>query len=210
MKRVVIVDYGVGNLLSVVRAVEAVGVQAVLTSDIKTIEKADRLILPGVGAFGHCVDEIKSRNLVEPIKIFCDSGKPLLGICVGMQLLHTLSMEFGEHNGLDIINGSVEKIPNINHHGVSNKVPYVGWAKLHVNKSCQDYRLKQIVDGKWFYHLHSYAAKTENEINTVAYYEYNDIKVTACVSKDNVIGVQFHPEKSSETGLEFLKYFFSL
>jgi glutamine amidotransferase len=210
MSRVLIVDYGIGNLLSVARAFEKVGCQPVITSDHKLIANADRLVLPGVGAFGHCMDEINARSLKEPIIEFVSKKRPLLCICVGMQVLHSIGKEFGEHKGLGFIEGMVDKIPQSAMHNIIHKLPYVGWSKLIVNEKANSSKYSEALIDKWFYFVHGFMATPKNESDILAYYNYNDVKVVACTAKDNIIGTQFHPEKSSEAGLSFIKRFISV
>lgn len=206
MKEVVVVDYGIGNLLSVARALEHVGAKAVLSSDFQTIVNADRLILPGVGAFGHCMKEIRERKLIEPIQTFIQKQRPLLGICVGMQVLHTVGMEFGKHAGLSLIDGVVDKIPNTSRPNRVHKIPYVGWAKLTINSNASHPFIGALKD-QWFYFVHGFMATPSQAQHVLAYYQYNDVSIAACTAKGNIMGVQFHPEKSAQSGLKLLEYF---
>lgn len=210
MKNVVLVDYGVGNLLSVARALEHIDASVELTSDINKIENADRVILPGVGAFGHCMDEIRARGLDDAIMNFVAKDRPLLGICVGMQVLHTIGKEFGEHKGLGLIGGVVDQLPSSKDALASHKIPYVGWAKLKPNDLAHENIMMDCLADQWFYFVHGFMASPEDKRDVVAYYVYNDINVVACTGKDNIIGTQFHPEKSAEAGLHFLKKFISI
>ncbi len=210
MNRVVVVDYGVGNLLSVSRALECAGSNVVLTSSPSEIMSADRLVLPGVGAFGDCMREISKRGLAEAIVGFAVTQRPLLGICVGMQVLHSIGKEFGDHKGLDLIKGTVDKIPSTKADNTSHKVPHIGWAQLHVNKASAENKLSPSLEGKWFYFVHGYMAIPSNEGDILAHYDYNGRNITACTHKDNIYGFQFHPEKSGEDGLRLLEKFLSM
>jgi len=210
MKSVTIIDYGIGNLLSVKRALQKVGFTEVyLAQTPKEIQHADRLVLPGVGAFANGMRGLTSRNLIDPITEHAAAKKPLLGICLGMQLLGTESYEFGKHAGLDLIPGSVKKIPNYNAQNISHKVPYVGWAELlsshknHLRKNI----LHNTPEGSALYFVHSYHFVAKNKTNVIAKYNYNGMSMTAAIQKDNVIGFQFHPEKSGDAGLKILKTF---
>lgn len=204
-KSVAIIDYGVGNLLSVHRALEACGASVKIVSTPQEILDSDRLILPGVGAFGNCMDELKKRELEQPILGFIQTGKPLLGICVGMQILHEIGEEFGEHRGLGIIPGRVNKISSSNLSQI-RKVPFVGWAPLISNHFGSSI-LHNINPDSFFYFVHSFKAETKSPQHTMACYDYDGLKITAMVHKDNVIGCQFHPEKSGKSGLKILDNF---
>lgn len=210
MSRVVVVDYGVGNLLSVSRALECVGSDAVLSSSPSEIMNADRLVLPGVGAFGDCMVEINTRGLADAIVGFASTERPLLGICVGMQVLHSIGKEFGNHKGLGLISGTVDKIPATKADRTPHKVPHIGWAQLHVNKANTEDKLSSNLEGKWFYFVHGYMAIPSNEDDILAHYDYNGRNITACTHKDNIYGFQFHPEKSGEDGLRLLEKFLSV
>lgn len=207
MTEVVIVDYGIGNLLSVARALEMVGAMPVLSADPQVISNADRLILPGVGAFGYCMQQIIDRHLEEPILRFAEKQRPLLGICVGMQVLHSLGEEYGEHRGLGLIKGMVKKIPAIGASNQQHKLPFIGWSKLNLNKSALSSRFNQVLSEKHFYFVHSYMAVPESPDHVLAYYTYNGVDIVAATQKDHFIGLQCHPEKSANSGLDFLRIF---
>lgn len=202
MKEISVVDYGVGNLFSVAHALEECGVNVKFVTKPEDILSAEKLILPGVGAFGDCIGEIRKRGIDEAIVEYAKSGKLLLGICVGMQVMLTKSFEFGEHAGLDLIPGTVEKISTSKTNGDSHKVPYVGWSKLQI--AADSVQFDKIRD-EWCYFVHSYMAKPNNPNDTKAHYDYNGHKITAIIAKENIIGCQFHPEKSGVVGLNFLK-----
>ncbi len=210
MKKVVLVDYGVGNLLSVSRALEVAGSNVILSSNPNEILNAERLVLPGVGAFGDCMKEIAKRNLAEAIIGFAGKNRPLLGICIGMQVLHSVGKEFGEHLGLNLIGGVVDKIPNTKVDGSMHKTPQIGWAKLYMNKANTENRLSPMLENNWFYFVHGYMASPSIDDDILAYYDYNGRKITACTHKGNIYGVQFHPEKSGKNGLKLLEKFLNL
>lgn len=213
MSTATVVDYGVGNLFSVKAALENCGVDKVIfaTSESEIID-ADRLILPGVGAFLNGMNGLRRSNLIEPIMSFIKTGRPLLGICLGMQMLGTESEEFGTYEGLNLIPGRVIKIPSGDGSGPSRKVPFVGWSEININRSerFQPNILSTIPDKSAIYLVHSYHFIPDSEENILAYYEYDGLKVCAAIQYENIIGLQFHPEKSALVGLKILKSFLSL
>lgn len=198
---IAIIDYGVGNLYSLACSFQKVGAEVVVTDSIKVLRKADKLLLPGVGAFGDAAEKLRASGLSDEIVSQAKAGKPLLGICLGMQLLFELGYEYGEHKGLGLISGSVRPISDV----ISGdlKIPHMGWNKLDIHKECP--LLKNINNGDHVYFVHSYFA-TECGENTVATAEYG-APLTAVVQKGNVFGCQFHPEKSGSVGLEILRAF---
>lgn len=196
-----IIDYGVGNLFSLQCSLKKIGVEAVVTKDADVIKNADRIILPGVGAFGDAAEKLRATGLVDVIKEQAQSGKPFLGICLGMQLLFDKGYEYGEHDGLGFIKGNV--IPLEGKIPAELNIPHMGWNALSLDKNCPLF--KYIEDGDFVYFVHSYFATDCNE-SVVATAEYG-IPVTAAVCKGNIFGCQFHPEKSGETGLKILKAF---
>ena len=197
-----IVDYGVGNLFSLQCSLNKLGVETIVTNDENVIRKADRIILPGVGAFGDAIKKLRSTGLVEVIKEEAENGKPFLGICLGMQLLFEKGFEYGEHEGLGFIKGNVipleGKIPeNLN-------IPHMGWNALEL-KDRDNPLFKYINNGDFVYFVHSYyAADCDGSVIAVSDY---GIPVTATVATGNIFGCQFHPEKSGEVGLNILKAF---
>ena len=206
--KVVVVDYGMGNVLSVRRAFEHCGAAVVLTSDPDAIEKADRLVLPGVGAFGDCIAALESRGLDEPIKRFARSGRPFLGICVGMQILLDVGEEFGGFPGLGLIPGRVVQIDA----GPLRKIPHIGWTPITPPPSANGNRwansmFAETAPGTAFYFVHSFTARPENESDFLATADYAGASVTAAIGRDNIVGVQFHPEKSGPGGLAILTNF---
>jgi glutamine amidotransferase len=191
----VILDYNVGNLDSVLRGLQRAGIDAVVSKDPKVIKNANSLILPGVGAFKESMDSLKASNLIPLLLEHINKGKYLLGICLGMQLLYETSYEFGEHKGLGILKGTIEKIPN------TVKIPHMGWNNLTIHK--QDPITKYITNDDYVYFVHSYYVKSDsNELLASTY--YGDL-IPAIVKKDNVYATQFHPEKSGDVGHKILK-----
>lgn len=196
---VAIIDYGVGNLFSLCQSLKKVGAQTVVTADFNEIKNADKLILPGVGAFGNAIEKLKESGLNELIKSECEKGKPLLGICLGMQLLFDKSYEYGEHDGLGLIKGDILPLKDF----VGGlKIPHMGWNAL---KFVDDNPIfKELYQGDFVYFVHSYFAKCKEGLSATTDY---GIEVTAAVRKNNIYGVQFHPEKSGSTGLSILSAF---
>ncbi len=199
---VAIVDYGVGNLFSLKSSLDAIGVESVVTNNASVIEKADRVILPGVGAFRDAAQKLKSAGLDEVLINEARQGKQLLGICLGMQLLFDKSFEYGEHKGLGLLKGDIVFLKESIDEKL--KVPHMGWNKLELVK--ENSRIfKYIKNGDFVYFVHSYhAVGCEDSLAAVSEY---GTSVTAAVSKDNIHGCQFHPEKSGKVGLSILKAF---
>lgn len=195
-----IIDYGVGNLFSLKCSLASIGENAVVTGDKKVIESADRVILPGVGAFGDAAKKLRDSGLFEVTLNEAKKGKPILGICLGMQMLFEKSYEYGEHSGLSLIRGNVMPIRDVVPENAS--IPHIGWNSLTLEK--QSPLFKYVKDGDYVYFVHSYyGADCPDVIATSEYYA----PLTAAVAKNNVYGTQFHPEKSGETGLKILKAF---
>ena len=196
-----IIDYGVGNLFSVCSSLDRIGESARIVKTESEIEASDRIILPGVGAFGDAAQKLKASGLDKVIIKEAKNGKPLMGICLGMQLLFGKSFEYGEHEGLGLIPGNIiafeGKIPS------EFKIPHIGWNALKFKGKSPLF--KYINDGDFVYFVHSYFA-TDCSENTIATAEYG-IDVTAAAAKDNIFGCQFHPEKSGDVGLKILKGF---
>lgn len=196
-----VIDYGVGNLYSLTGSLKRIGTESIVTSDADTIRKADRIILPGVGAFGDAYKRLEQTGLIPVIKSDAAAGKPILGICLGMQLLFDRSYEYGEHIGLGLIRGSVCPIADDLTDG--RKVPHMGWNSLDIKKESKLF--KYIENGEYVYYVHSYYAKDCGEAVT-ATSDYG-IEITGAVENGSVYGTQFHPEKSGSTGLNILKAF---
>lgn len=210
--KVVVADYGAGNLLSVCRALEHCGAQVVLASTPADLRNADRLLVPGVGSFAGCMQGVESRGLADAIREHAASGRPLLGICVGMQMLFETSDEFGEHAGLGLLGGRVKRIPHTGSDGRSHKVPHIGWNALQsvAGRSWQGTLLDGIKPQAAVYFVHSFTASPTDESVRLADADYDGCCISAAVAKDNVHGCQFHPEKSAGIGLAILNNFVRL
>jgi glutamine amidotransferase len=207
--KVVIVDYGVGNLLSVQRAVEECGAEGITSSEPEFIAHADRVILPGVGAFANGMNALESLGLVEVIKAIAAGGIPLLGICLGMQLLLDESEEHGVTKGLGIIPGRVVPVPNVNPDGSPLKIPHIGWNSLVVVEGAawNGTILQNSTHGDAVYFLHSFMAVPEDPSMRIADCLYGGNRIAAVIGHGNVVGYQFHPEKSGPIGLAILRKF---
>ena len=206
---VTIVDYGSGNLLSVTRALEHCGANVVVSHDPAEVQAAERLVVPGVGAFADGMNGLRERALVDPIRRFAASGRPLLGICLGMQMLATASEEFGEHEGLDLVPGRVVRLPNMTLDGLPQKTPHVGWADLWPAEGI-DWKGSLFDDtppGTSVYLVHSYAVLPDNPAHRLADCFYGGHRIAASIRNGNVVGCQFHPEKSAAAGLRILRGF---
>ncbi len=198
---IAIVDYGVGNLFSLCSSLKKIGAEAVVTSDKNTIINADKLILPGVGAFADAAEKLRLSGLDEVVKAQAKTGKYMMGICLGMQMLFEKSYEYGCHEGLGLLKGNVVAMKGVIDEKL--KIPHIGWNALHFTKP--HFLFKHIKEGDHAYFVHSYYA-TDCEDSVIATAEY-DKHVTAAVAKDNVLGCQFHPEKSGDVGLAILRAF---
>jgi glutamine amidotransferase len=209
---VVVADYGVGNLLSVRSAIEQCGGRCELSNDPDVIERADRLLLPGVGAFGEAMDDMRAAGLVEPMRRFAASGKPLLGICLGMQMLMDESEEFGHHAGLGLIPGQVRALPQADTTGRALRVPRVGWGELNASdaRRWDGSILARVPVGAWMYFVHSFTAVPRDASDVMATSAYGGHELAAVVARDNVTGCQFHPEKSGAAGLAVIARFLEL
>lgn len=202
---IAILDYGVGNLFSLSGSLKALGLEAEITGDPARLQAADRIILPGVGAFGDARAKLEEAGLVPVLKKEAEK-KPLLGICLGMQLLFDTSMEYGVHKGLGLIPGQVEDLKGALT-DKNLKVPHMGWNRLEIKKD--DSLFRYIENGAYVYYVHSYYA-AHCEESTLAVSMYGNVPVTGVVRRGNVWGTQFHPEKSGDTGLLILKAFSEL
>ncbi len=196
-----IIDYGVGNLFSLVCSFEKIGEKAVITADPAVLESAERVILPGVGAFKDAADKLNASGLVPVLLEQIAKGKPVMGICLGMQLLFDKSFEYGEHNGLGLISGEIRPIGE---RVQSLKIPHMGWNALIFEQE-QHPLFKYIHEGDFVYFVHSFCA-VQCEKDRIAKAEYGT-DITAAVAKGNVMGCQFHPEKSGDVGLSILRAF---
>lgn len=201
---VAIVDYGVGNLFSLKSSFAAIGAEAIVTNSKEELEKADSIILPGVGAFRDAAEKLKSSGLEETVISLAKSGKPLMGICLGMQLLFEKSYEYGVCDGLGLIKGEIKPIADVI--PKEYKIPHIGWNSLEMKKPSPIF--ENVKDGEYVYFVHSYyAADCEEAVTAVSDY---GAKLTAAVQSGNIFGCQFHPEKSGETGLNILRSFVAL
>lgn len=189
-----------GNLKSVYNALKKIDCECKISSDINDIKAADGLILPGVGAFPDCMDNLKKSNLIDVIVEEASNGKPLLGICLGMQVLFEKGYEGEEREGLKLLKGSIRRMedPKV-------KIPHIGWNNLEKNR--EDELLKGLPDNTFVYYVHSYRACDYNDEDLVAYSSYGDLKIPGLFRRGNIMGAQFHPEKSGEDGLNILRNF---
>lgn len=200
---IAIIDYGMGNLRSVEKAFEHVDVSATVTSDPDRVMKADKIVLPGVGAFAACMKNLKDRNLADPIREVIAARRPFLGICMGFQVLFDESEEFGRHQGLGILPGKVVRFRLSKKH----KIPHMGWNRIKKVKRIP--LLADVADNSYFYFVHSYHVVPQQQGIIVTTTDYGKDFVSS-VQKDNLFACQFHPEKSQEVGLQLIKAFASL
>ena len=198
---IAVVDYGVGNLFSLTGSLRAIGADAVITGDEKEIRRADKIILPGVGAFGDAAEKLRALGLDRVLVEEAGAGKEIMGICLGMQLLFEKSYEYGEHRGLGLLHGEI--VPMQGSLPENLKIPHIGWNGLHKQKDSR--LLKNVKENDCVYFVHSYYA-VDCEESLIATAEYGK-ELTAAVEKDNISGCQFHPEKSGKVGLAILKSF---
>jgi len=208
---VVVVDYGIGNVFSVCNALKKVGADPVLTRNVSTIQSADRVILPGVGAFARAMDALRGFGLDDAVRNYVGTGRPFLGICIGMQLLMDASDEFGEHAGLGLIRGRVQRIDDTDAEGRQLRVPHICWAQVRPPRESRVDEWRDSVlegeEGREFYFVHSYHAKPVDRARLLAVVNYGGNEITAAIRQDNVTGVQFHPERSGPEGLRLLQTF---
>jgi len=208
---VALINYGVGNLLSVSRAIEATGVICQIIESAEEIAAAKSLILPGVGAFRHCMNELEKRGLRQAIIQYANDKKPLLGICVGMQMLLDSSEEDGLTKGLGLIPGRVIAIAPATNENKIKKVPHIGWSSLYKNPDAEDTLFNDSVTAdENVYFVHSYKGVTTDKKHTTMSCDYMGEEICAAIQSDNIYGLQFHPEKSGQTGLKILKNFIEL
>lgn len=198
---IAIIDYGVGNLFSLISSLKKIGADIVVTADPSVIESADRIILPGVGAFQDSAAKLRDTGLDKVIVKQAQSGKKIMGICLGMQMLFEKSYEYGEHKGLGLLKGNI--VPMLGYIPNNLKIPHIGWNALHFTRDSNLF--KYIKNDDCVYFVHSFFA-TDCDDSVIATAEYGK-EITAAVQKDNVMGCQFHPEKSGEVGLNILKAF---
>ncbi len=212
MKRVTILDYGIGNILSVSRAFERCNAEVILTDSPKDAMNAEILVLPGVGAFADGMAGLGSRGLIEAIQGYCAAGKPFLGICLGMQMMFDESDEFGVYKGLGLIPGRVTGIEKTTSEGDPHKIPHVGWNELRLPAGkdiswWDDTILDGISDDDEVYFVHSFTAKPKDPTHRLADSFYGGRLLSAAVRKGNIYGCQFHPEKSGDIGIKIINNF---
>ena len=195
---IAIVDYGMGNLRSVQKAFERMGQAALITDRPGDVAQAEGVVLPGVGAFGDAMANLKRSGLIDPIVKSISEGRPFLGICLGLQLLFAESEEMGRHRGLDLFPGRVRRFPE------GERVPQIGWNQIHIQRETP--LLEGIPDGSFFYFVHSYYVDPENPGDVITTTDYG-IDYTSIAGRGTAFGIQFHPEKSQELGLRILKNF---
>jgi glutamine amidotransferase len=205
--KVTLVNYGTGNLFSVHNAFKACGADVTVVTHPSEAKDADRLVVPGVGAFGSCITELNRMHFNETVRDHIATGRPFLGICVGMQMLMDRSLEFGEHAGLGVIPGEVREIPNRTDSGEIRKRPHIGWAPLTAPHGWQNSIMTAANPDDRFYFVHSFSVVPTNPAHILAACDYDGYPIVAAVQKENVYGTQFHPEKSGPAGLEVIKTF---
>lgn len=210
--KVTVIDYGVGNLLSVQKALMHCGAEVLFADNEEKILAADLLFLPGVGAFANAMDELNQRNMVGAIKAYCATQKPFLGVCLGMQLMLDQTEEFGVHNGLGLIAGKVEAVPNKTVSGAKQKVPHIGWNEMYrpASSNANSKMLSSLEEKSSVYFVHSYRARPDDTKHVLSVCDYGGHEVAAIIGKDNMYGCQFHPEKSGDIGLSILSSFIRL
>lgn len=206
MKKVLILDYKLGNLFSVQQACNNVGLNASISSDKAEIGNADAIILPGVGAFIEAMSNMEKLDLISPLKDYVSMGKPLFGICLGLQLLFSESEEFGAKNGLDFIPGVIKKFPAKGDSGEKIKVPQIGWNQIaSKDTSWSDTPLATIPENAFMYFVHSYYVQPVNNGNILSITNYDEVIYSSSVVSNNIFATQFHPEKSAELGISIYK-----
>jgi imidazole glycerol-phosphate synthase subunit HisH len=208
---VTVLDYGIGNQLNVLRALEHCGasVKVVQKASAADVEAA-RLVLPGVGAFGDGMAELRSRGFDELVKRFAQTGRPFLGICVGMQVMFDASEEMGEHEGLGLLAGRVRAVPAVGTDGKPHRIPHIGWRPLEPAAAWAGTILADVQPMERVYFVHSFAAGPSEDRVRLANVGYDGLAICAAVHHDNLYGCQFHPERSAETGLNVLRRFLRL
>ncbi len=202
-----IIDYGVGNLYSISKACRKFSDSIVVTEDPEIIKSSSALILPGVGSFGAGIDGLKRRGLVRVIKEFADSGKPILGICLGAQLMMSKGYEFGEFDGLGIISGKVVRFDELSS---GTKIPHIGWNKITISDGMQETIFSSLSAEPHFYFVHSYIMEPDSPKNIFATTNYGGSSFCSVIKQGNIYGCQFHPEKSAKDGLKIIKNFIEL
>ncbi|MCY7319849.1 MAG: imidazole glycerol phosphate synthase subunit HisH [Ramlibacter sp.] len=208
---VTVIDYGIGNLLNVVRALQHEGAQVTVVDQATQVETLpERLVVPGVGAFADGMREMRARGFDDLVRRFADSGRPLLGICVGAQMLFDAGEEFGEHTGLGLIPGRVQPVPAFDSSGARHRIPHIGWGRLErpaARESWAGTILSRTAAGEPVYFVHSFAPVPAIEHHRLADTFYGGVRICAAVARDQIYGCQFHPERSGEQGLAVLSAF---
>jgi len=208
-KNVTIIDYGMSNILSLSRALESCGAVIKVTGDAEDIREAEALVLPGVGAFRQGMEELERRGMVSVIENFCAAGKPFLGVCLGMQMMLDSSREFGEYPGLGLIPGQVRPLPESLDDGTPCIIPHTTWNRLEGKAA--DYPLfKDIPAGSYFYFVHSFYSDPDDKRHVMGETPFYDRMFPSVIGRENAFGLQFHPEKSGEAGLQVLRNFLTL
>ena len=202
---ILILDYGVGNLLSIERAFKFFNVKIKISDNIKDLNDSSHLVLPGVGSFSYAMENIKKKDLKDKINNYANSGRPILGTCLGMQLLLNNSEEFGNFEGLGLITGKVKTLKNLSNNQNLVKLPNIGWQKLKFDN--KNKFLFNIDLNDEFYHVHSYYCEIENNLEILSYGKFENNLFPNIIQKKNIFGVQFHPEKSFDQGLQIIKNF---
>jgi glutamine amidotransferase len=212
MGGIVIADYGVGNIFSVYHAFEVVGAVAAVTKDPAEVRQADRLVIPGVGDFANCMERLARQGFRDEVLAFAETGRPLLGICVGMQILFDSSAENGPTPGLGLLPGTVERIPDVGLDGARLKFPNTGWFDIDPPKdgNWESSVLASLSPGDAMYFMHGYVPSPSNPEDRLATFSFHGHCLTAAARRDNLTGVQFHPERSARTGLSLLAQFAKL
>jgi len=210
-KKITVVDYGINNLKSIERAINSIGYEVLISSNVSDYINSDKIILPGVGSFESGMNELKKLKAIPSLEKAFSKKKDILGICLGMQMLMEESEEFGIHKGLGFIKGSVKKIPSMDTN--KRKIPHIGWNTLLYNSASDndgiDFIKNATVQDSYFYFVHSYYAEPESSNNIGCYTYYENFKFASVICLDNLIGFQFHPEKSASNGLNLLNSFLS-
>ncbi len=212
-KKITVIDYGAGNLLSIVRAFEHCGAEAVVVDKPEDVANAEYLVLPGVGAYSKGMSGLKDAGFVDEVLRFTETDRPFLGICLGMQMLLQESREFGKWEGLGVVPGTVDQIPATGSTGEAHKIPFIGWSKLKLPEGMDSWDgtiLNKVDADQAFYFVHSFMAIPEHHSDRLAEYDYNGLRICAAVRKNNVTGTQFHPEKSGEAGLNIIRSFLEI
>ena len=203
---ITIIDYEMGNLRSVEKAFEKLGFAARVSANPDDLAATDKIVLPGVGAFRDCIANLRDGGFVEPLLRHVEAGRPLLGICVGMQMLFDESEEFGRHHGLGLIPGKVVRFPaGMEEGGERLKIPHMGWNTIQIKQAAPIFR--DTPDDSYVYFVHSYYCAADDPADVAASCRYGDIEFSAAIWRDNLMATQFHPEKSQHVGLNILKNF---